>query len=75
VVELLISCGVDMDHQDKGGNTALMWATGNGSINSVDWLLGKGADATIRNESGRTALDIAENKGYAEIALMLRSVS
>jgi ankyrin repeat protein len=59
-VERFLDTGVDVDCIDPvTGETALMQAARNGSVEVVMLLLSSGADVTIRTQSGQTALSIA----------------
>ena len=52
--------GVDVNCRDPlTSETALMKAAFNGSVEAVRILLDRGADANIRADNGRTALDYA----------------
>lgn len=53
VVDRLIEMGVEPDHRDSAGKTALMHA---GSREVVDLLLARGADPQARDAQGNTAL-------------------
>lgn len=56
---------------DNDNNTALHCAAGIGDINSVKKLLEAGADPSIQNIDGQTAVDVARLLGNQEIALLL----
>jgi len=71
-VKALIALGADVNAQNYYGHTALMEAADNGNLEEVRFLLDKGADVTTWAH-GRTALKIARNKGYKEIAEILRA--
>ncbi len=66
--EILISAGADVNALDKTGNTPLHWlVAGRGVIDvkrfvTASYLLNKKANPNIKNEQGRTPLDIAEQK-------------
>ena len=49
-----------------------MWAVGYGKTNAVKTLLELGADATIRDNRGLTALMIAEENNFDEIIKLLK---
>ncbi len=71
VLQVFLDYKVDIDKQQKEyGTTALMWAVEEGQEETVDLLLKNGADITVRNQQGQTALDIAKQviseKGRAE---------
>ncbi|XP_048448440.1 NAD-capped RNA hydrolase NUDT12 [Rhincodon typus] len=56
---------------DEKGWTALMYASRNGHSEVIQLLLEKGCDKSISNNSGQTALDIAEFWGHKHIADLL----
>jgi len=66
---------VDINQQDKIGNTPLIWATIHKNYKIVRMLLDYGADPNISSLIGRTALDIAMEGGDDEIATLLIDVS
>jgi uncharacterized protein len=77
-VRILIGAGVPVNHVNNLGWTAMQEAIllNNGGPRQqevVGLLLDAGADPTIRDREGRTALQNAERLGFAEIAAMLRS--
>lgn len=77
-VQILIDAGVPLDHINDSGWTALLEAVvyGDGSPTYreiVSRLLAAGADPGIRDSQGRTALQIAQQRGQADIARLLGS--
>ncbi|CAG8386927.1 unnamed protein product [Penicillium salamii] len=62
-----------IDYKDIKGHTALALASSFGHSDFVIDLLNEGADATLKNELGRTPLHIACYKGYLEITRLLSS--
>ena len=56
-------------HQQKYDNTALHRAYGNLAI--ATRLLEGGADLTLRNKDGETALDRARSNGKSEVVALL----
>ncbi len=68
---LLLSGGADPNAHGCGF-TVLHNAAGSGKKEYVELLLSRGADAGIRNRGGKTALEIAEARGYSDIAALLR---
>lgn len=58
-VDLLVESGIDVNRQDKSGMTALMNATNYCSPSAVKLLLSYGANATLKEKLGKTAMDIA----------------
>ena len=57
----------------KGGWTALHTAARNGDEAIIDMLLVRGADPTRASDDGKTAIDLAEENGYAALAKLLRT--
>lgn len=53
-------------------NTSLMIASGNDNKDMVEYLLLQGADPALKNEEGKTAIDIAKEKGYEDIVDLLK---
>lgn len=77
-VRILIAAGVPVNHVNNLGWTAMQEAIllNNGGPRQqevVRLLLAAGADPTIRDPQGRTALDNAERLGFAEIARLIRA--
>lgn len=64
--KLLIKAGAPLDVQDREGNTPLLIACLRCSEKKVRYLLKSGADFTLRNNKGESAMDIAAAKGYAD---------
>ena len=58
--------------KDNAGNSALILAAVEGQLEEVEALLAAGANVKTRNKSGKSALSIATEKGYAEIAQLLK---
>jgi ankyrin repeat protein len=58
IMELLIDYGVNVNHQDDFGRTALHYAIMNGNITMMEMLIEAGADPNIRDENGRTPLHL-----------------
>lgn len=77
VVEYLLSTEVDIDQVNYLGWTALLEAVilGDGGPtyqHIVELLINAGADRSIRDREGRTALENAQEKGYSEITELLQ---
>ena len=62
----LLAAGGDPNAQGVNGNTALHWASAiaRNSVPVVELLLTAGADATVRNNPGMSALDEARKYQY-----------
>ena len=59
-------------HQQISGNTALHKAACNGYLAIATRLLEGGADLTLRDKWGKTALDDARSQGKSEVVALLR---
>ena len=71
-VAALLHRGAEVDALDSAhGRTALIFAAFRGSAECVRLLLKAGADAALR-ASGKTAFEVAEMQGHAEVAALLR---
>ena len=66
------SLEVKINYQDDNGKTPLMWASINGHLNVVQYLIEEGANPNIKNNKGKTALDLAEENGHKKVAEFLR---
>jgi ankyrin repeat protein len=73
IVRELIPQGVDINAQESGGWTALMYATAKGNLDIFQILLAAGADVNIKDRSGETALSKAAYWGHLEIVNLLLS--
>jgi ankyrin repeat protein len=62
-----------VNEKSANGWTALMWATQNGHKEAVEALLTAGAKVDIKNNDGKTALDIAIANKQAEIKGLLEN--
>jgi hypothetical protein len=67
-VRLLLEHGAEVDATDKTGGTPLMDAAWFGCTRSVTRLLRAKADPTLRDNRGRTAADLARERGHIHIA-------
>lgn len=72
LIELLHEHGADLNRQENtNGDSALIWAAKLGHTQSVSVLLSLGADASLRDHRGKTALDWArENTDDALVELL-----
>eukprot|EP01043_Picozoa_sp_COSAG02_P059800 COSAG02_NODE_7684_length_2895_cov_7.093705_3_plen_501_part_00 len=64
VAWLVRAPGIEIDAQDNEGRTALHWAAKFRRAGCVPVLLEAGADARIKNEDGKTALEMALFASY-----------
>ncbi len=71
---LLLERGAPVDARQQQGWTALMSAGLHGDEPLADLLLRHGATPGVRSDDGRTAADLAEEKGHAALAARLRGL-
>lgn len=76
VVEVLLDTGIDIDHVNRIGYTALHEAVvlgdgGRSHQRTVAALVSSGVDTSIKDSQGRTALQSARERGYDRIAELL----
>lgn len=76
VVKILIDAGAPLDHVNNLNWTAMIEAVvlGDGGTNhqkTLAHLIAAGADRSIGDGEGRTPLDLARMRGYAEMVAML----
>lgn len=72
IVDVLLKAGIDSSIKGKVyGRTALHYAVDRGNIEVVRLLLASGADSGIVDNSNKSALDIAQEKGLVEIVQIL----
>lgn len=64
---ILKSGKADINSKDKYCETALMRASWRGYSEIVKYLVEKRADINIKNNNGKTALDLADSKEIKEV--------
>jgi ankyrin repeat protein len=77
-VARLLDAGIDIDHVNRLGWTALLEAVilgegGQAHTETVRTLIDADADVNLADREGTTALTHAERRGYGQIAGLLRS--
>lgn len=73
VADFLLSKGLNIDDGAENGDTALMRAVQYGNAGAVRYLLSKGADRSVKNKAGLTALDLARQaKGNRHNELIIK---
>ena len=75
-VKQLVVGGVDINKRGKKKLTLLHLAAFQGNTRHIEmakWLLANGANAEARDFEGKTALDVASERGNTEIAEVIRA--
>ncbi|MDD2707127.1 MAG: ankyrin repeat domain-containing protein [Verrucomicrobiae bacterium] len=70
-IEKALRQGARINDQDKEGMTALMYASMEGHVKTVCFLLKNSADPSLKNHLGITALELARLRDHPEIAAIL----
>ncbi len=68
IVQLLLNHYAYIDAASPNGTTPLMMAARGGHVKTVQLLLDEGADATIKNQLGLDAIDLAKKFDHVDIA-------
>jgi uncharacterized protein len=71
IIELLLDQDAYIDAESPNGTTPLMMAAHYGSPAAVKFLLEAGADPTLKNQLGLTAIDFANRAGRRDAAEMI----
>ena len=85
VIELLLSRGADINEipsdelivdkfHDQGLGTALCVAASKGETEAVKLLLKRGADPGIKHENGKSAMELAREKGHDDCVAILQGL-
>jgi len=75
VVVLLLRAGVDPNAVYAHDLTALMWSAGYGQTATAEALLAAGAKAELRDDRGKTALDIAREGNFVDTVKLLEPLA
>lgn len=73
IVESLLNFGIDVNIAGKEQRTALIVASKFDQPDMVKYLLGRGADKTLKDSKGKTALDIARESGNKKVVEALQT--
>ncbi len=68
IVKILLEHSAYLDAESPNKTTPMMMAARAGKIMTVKLLLDEGADATLKNDQGLTAIDLARRHDHADIA-------
>ena len=72
IAKYLLEKGSNINNLDKDNETPIMYCAYNGNINILNLLLQYEPDLKIKNKDGKTALDIAIEKGDQQIIKILK---
>lgn len=72
ILTLLLEKGADPNARQSGGFVPLHTAAQNNSPAMADLLLAHGADLTLANDEGKTALDVAQEAGHEGVLQRMR---
>jgi ankyrin repeat protein len=75
IMALLLEAGAAVDARQQHGWTPLHARALHGDVPGSELLLAHGADPTPRADNGKSAADLAAEKGHAELATILRNRS
>lgn len=70
-VRTLLDAGADVNARTAGGSTALITATLWNRFDIVCLLLARGANPSVADADGWTAVDIARHRRYADLVLLI----
>ncbi len=73
IVRMLLAAGADPNAKSQSGSTPLHTVGFTGDREGLDLLMRHGADLAIKNNDGKTAAEIARERGHGEIAERLAS--
>ena len=73
--EALCAHGAELDARDNYQNTPLILAARNGRTKICEMLLALGADPSLKDSHGETALDWARKRNKPECAALLQPVT
>jgi ankyrin repeat protein len=69
----LIACGTPVNERDQRGRTALFNAADNGRLENVSVLLDYGADPSLEDAAGYTAMSLIQPRHQPAVARLLKS--
>lgn len=73
IVEAVLNAGADPNAQQQAGFRPMHEAGSNANRKLAELLLARGADPALTSDDGKSAIDLAREKGHAEFADWLAS--
>lgn len=73
IVEAVLNAGADPNAQQQAGFRPMHEAGSNANRKLAELLLARGADPSLTSDDGKSAIDLAREKGHAEFADWLAS--
>jgi uncharacterized protein len=71
IAKMLLDMGAEPNLREQGGFTPLHVAAQNDDVETIRFLLLGGADLTLKNDAGKTALDFAMDAGNEKASALL----
>jgi ankyrin repeat protein len=71
---LLLDAGANINAAYADALTPLMWAAGQGQLETVKLLISRGANASLKDDRGLTAWDIAKANQKSNVVEYLSSL-
>ena len=72
---LLVAPGINLNQEDKEGVIPILLAAYNGRLNMIKLLVEHGADPTVKNAEGKSALDMATLNKKQDVIEYLNKIS
>jgi ankyrin repeat protein len=69
---MLLAAGANPSVQNTRKQTPLMAAAYQGDYDIAKALLDMGADRTLKDAAGKTAIDVAVERGHSRVVVLLR---
>lgn len=74
VIDLILSSGADVNAKQQQGWTAIHSAAMHGDLALLEKLIARGANKALKNDDGKSPLDLAQEKGHGQIVTRLEAM-